>query len=170
MTHTKNVGGGMKSIDGDIIELALAGQFDVIVHGCNCFNAMGKGIAKSIRAVFPEAYEADCRTKAGDREKLGTFTKAAARRRDGLTIVNAYTQYDYRGPQPNADYAAIRAVFRAIKEAFPGARIGYPLIGAGLARGDWNIIAAIIEEELVGEDHTLVRYRPAAPSSSLALF
>ncbi len=45
---------------------------------------------------------------------------------------------------------------RALKHNFPGKRIGYPEIGAGLARDDWKIISRIINEELAGEDHTLV--------------
>ena len=44
----------------------------------------------------------------------------------------------------------------ALKRNFPGKRIGYPKIGAGLARGYWNVISQIINEELAGEDHTLV--------------
>ena len=34
----------------------------------------------------------------------------------------------------------------------------YPLIGAGLTGGDWNIISKIIDEELIDVDHTLVLY------------
>jgi hypothetical protein len=34
-------------------------------------------------------------------------------------------------------------------------RIAYPLIGAGLAGGNWSIISAIIDEERAGLDHTL---------------
>ena len=67
----------MKVVKGNIFDLAEQGEFDVVVHGCNCFCTMGKGIA-------------------------------------------------------------------------------YPKIGAGLAGGDWNTISAIIDEELEGEDHTLV--------------
>ncbi|MCA9174602.1 MAG: hypothetical protein KDB14_08950 [Planctomycetales bacterium] len=52
----------------------------------------------------------------------------------------------------------MRSAFQAIKAQFGGRRIGYPLIGAGLAGGDWDVIADIINEELHGEDHTLVRY------------
>lgn len=33
----------MKYIIGDLLKLADDGQFDVIVHGCNCFNTMGAG-------------------------------------------------------------------------------------------------------------------------------
>jgi len=46
-----------------------------------------------------------------------------------------------------------------VKAMFAGSRIAYPMIGAGLAKGDWSIIASIIEEELAGEDHTLVEYQ-----------
>jgi hypothetical protein len=47
-----------------------------------------------------------------------------------------------------------------VKRRFAGNRIGYPKIGAGLARGDWSVIAPIIDEQLAGEDHTLVEYDP----------
>ena len=43
-------------VRGDLIKLALAGKFDVIIHGCNCMRAMGAGIAKGIKATCPEAY------------------------------------------------------------------------------------------------------------------
>jgi len=36
--------------------------------------------------------------------------------------------------------------------------MAYPAIGAGLAGGNWEVISQIIEEELDGEDHTLVVY------------
>ncbi len=45
-----------------------------------------------------------------------------------------------------------------VKLHFSGRRIGYPLIGAGLAKGNWKLISQIIDEELEGEDHTLVEY------------
>lgn len=151
----------MNHIDGNLITLAQVGHFDVIVHGCNCFCTMGRGIALSIKLACPQAYEADQGTTPGDRAKLGTFTCAnVGANGHRFTVVNAYTQYDYRGPGVNADYEAIRRVFRAIKQQFSGCRIGYPLIGAGLARGDWPTIAAILDEELAGEDHTLVHFKP----------
>ena len=56
------------------------------------------------------------------------------------------------------DYDAIRGAFREIKTRYAGKRIGYPRIGAGLAGGDWDTIATIIDEELGGEDHTLVEF------------
>ncbi len=35
----------MKEITGNLITLGLAGDFEVIIHGCNCFNTMGSGVA-----------------------------------------------------------------------------------------------------------------------------
>jgi O-acetyl-ADP-ribose deacetylase (regulator of RNase III) len=151
----------MKTISGDLIQRAKDGDFDLIAHGCNCFCTMGAGIAKGIRAAFPEAYDADLATAKGDRAKLGTCS-AAEVVRDGraLVVVNAYTQYDYRGGGPKVDYEAVRSCFRRVKEQHSGKRIGLPKIGAGLAGGDWERVAGIIAEELEGEDVTVVEYQP----------
>jgi len=144
----------MKKQTGDLIKLAQSGEFDVIIHGCNCFCTMGAGIALQIKKNYPKAYEEDCKTSKGDKGKLGSFTYSE----EGVVVVNAYTQYHWRGPQPRVDYEAVRSVFKALKLKFSGKRFGYPLIGAGLAGGDWNIISNIIDEELNLEDHTLVLY------------
>lgn len=147
----------MKIISGDLIQLALAGNFDVIVHGCNCQNVMGAGIAKTIRLAFPEAYMVDAKTRRGDKKKLGTLSWAnVIRGPRELIVVNAYTQFDYRGSGIKVDYGAIKTVFLEIKKRFSGKRIGYPKIGAGLAGGSWTIIASVIDEILQGEDHSLV--------------
>jgi O-acetyl-ADP-ribose deacetylase (regulator of RNase III) len=155
----------MNVIAGDLLRLALDGRFDVIVHGCNCQCRMGRGIALSIKQQFPEAYDADERTTAGDPSKLGTISTAEIDRPTArFTVVNAYTQLHWRGEGVLADYDAIRSAFRLIKQRFGGRRIGYPKIGAGLARGDWATIAAIVDEELAGEDHTLVEFALPTPS------
>ena len=149
----------MKINRGDLVQLALDGVFDVIVHGCNCQCVMGAGIAKTIRETFPAAYAADRATAKGDRSKLGSFSSASVEV-DGrsLVVVNAYTQFHWRGPKPHADYDAIRRAFGALRAAYSGRRIGYPKLGAGLAGGDWAVISSIIDEELDGLDHTLVEY------------
>lgn len=147
----------MQTVKGDLIQLALDGEFDVIIHGCNCFHTMGAGIAKPIAQKFPEALEADKTTPYGDRAKLGTISTAQIQRADTLfTIVNAYTQFNWKGRGLKADYDAIENCFRLVAQSYADARIGYPLIGAGLAGGDWSTIAPRIEDALAGLDHTLV--------------
>lgn len=151
----------MKTIKGDLLTLAQNGHFDVIVHGCNCFHTMGAGIAKTIAMKYPQALLADKATAKGQKDKLGNISTAdIVDSGSEFTIVNAYTQFHWKGNGRRADYDAIRSCFEKIVHTFPNARIGYPLIGAGLAGGDWNTIAPIIDTELDGLDHTLVIFIP----------
>lgn len=160
----------MKIIKGDLVELVEQGEFDAIVHGCNCFNAMGKGIALTIKNKFPEAYAADCRTTKGDKGKLGTYSFAEIKRKDGsiFAIFNVYTQYTYwdRSIPVLFDYDAFKEVLSRIKgidmslEALDEKRMrwGFPLIGCGLAGGDKNRILKMIKENLTGVDVTVVEF------------
>ncbi len=149
----------MRYLKGDLIQLALSGKFDIIIHGCNCFCKMGAGIARQIRDTFPQAYLTDLETEPGDKSKLGKYSQADIRINEkALTIINGYTQYHYSGANVLADYDAINSLFHQIKLNFSGKRIGYPRIGAGLARGDWEKISSIIDRQLERENHTLVEY------------
>ena len=66
----------MKTIKGNLIKLAEQGEFDIIVQGCNCFCAMGGGLAKQLADKYPQVEEADNKTKVGDYSKLGKSSKA----------------------------------------------------------------------------------------------
>jgi len=152
----------MKTVCGDLIELALQSRFDVIVHGCNCQCVMRAGIANQIAKAFPEAGEADKEyNPAGG--KLGKCSAAIIIRSNGVfSVVNAYTQEFYGRKGKYVSYDAVNEVFGRIKAAYSGMRIGYPQIGAGLGGGDWEIISAIIDCRLRDEDHTCVVYDPNA--------
>lgn len=152
-------------IKGDLIVEFMKMKYDAIVHGCNCFCTMGKGIAKTIKLKFPEAFEEDCKTVVGDRKKLGTYTKADVSNKlnkPETYIINAYTQYDYRktygGSDINVDYDAIKNVFSSLNKDFAGKKIGIPKIGAGLAGGDWDKIAEIINSVTPDVDIELVEF------------
>jgi|LNFM01.1.fsa_nt_gb O-acetyl-ADP-ribose deacetylase (regulator of RNase III) len=155
-------GGAMRTITGDLIVLAKAGAFDVIAHGCNCFHTMGGGIAAQIRQHFPEAFAADVATPYGARAKLGTCSVATVSVAGGhdLTIVNAYTQFEPSGGSGgvDVDYGAVAKAMAWIGAHYSGKRIGLPMIGAGLAGGDWATIEVIIRDALGGEDVTIVRF------------
>lgn len=164
-----------QEINGDLIKLAQQGHFDIIVHGCNCFNTMGSGIAKQIREAFPEAWEADQRTKKGSLSKLGLFTSTdcSIEFHTGVgtvdvvdfTIINAYTQYGVAGMFGNdtpVDYIAIKKVFTTLNSLYRGTglKVGIPLIGAGLAGGDWVKIKGIIKKAGCNLDITVVHFKP----------
>jgi O-acetyl-ADP-ribose deacetylase (regulator of RNase III) len=147
----------METIKGDLLQLALDGVFDTIVHGCNCFCCMNAGIAYQIKNTFPEAYIADKNTKFGDKSKLGTLSYAVSR---DILIVNAYTQYDTGLFNIQLDYEALRSCMRIIGADghFRGRKIGMPYIGCGLAGGDWSKVKPILEEELINRNVTIVEY------------
>ena len=118
----------MKIMQGDLLNLAEQGHFDIILHGCNCFNTMGAGLAKQIKQKYPNVALADAQSVRGDYDKLGTVEFVDV---GEFLVGNAYTQYRYGGKQ--ADYNAIRSCFKQVAEVFKTARIGYPKIGADLA-------------------------------------
>ncbi len=161
----------IKEIYGDLIQIGLDKKIDVLVHGCNCFNNMGSGIAVDVKKKFPEAYERDQQTTRGSTDKLGTYTAVESK---GIIVVNAYTQYGYgpmgktaefvrtginkAGRKDHFDYTGFRDILRSLKSEFTGLRFGFPLIGAGLAGGDWERIMSIIGAELTDENVTIVHY------------
>lgn len=146
---------------GDIVDYADSGLFDVVIHGLSCQGKSGAGVARALAERFPELKEADATTKAGDLNKLGSYTSIDVLLGDGLTgltVVNAYTQKFY-GRDENvlyADYKAIKDVMEKINKDFRGKRIVLPKIGAGLANGCWLTISNIIRTELKDCDVTLV--------------
>ena len=147
----------MKIVAGNLVTLALAGNYDLIMQGCNCMNQMGKGIALTIKNTWPEVYQADLATVKGDKTKLGTYTKAVVDiNGKPLVVVNCYTQYNYNYEGVLVDYTAVQQVMTKIKQDYSGLKMAMPLIGAGLAKGDWSILSPIIETALEGEDLTLV--------------
>lgn len=128
-------------IKGDV----LKSDERIIVHGCNCFNTMGSGIAKQIKKLFPNAYDEDQKTQKGDRTKLGRFSSALCAD-DSVVIVNAYTQYRYGRDKVHVNYDALRTAMSRICVDLPDVPIAMPKIGCGLAGGDWEKVSEILEE------------------------
>lgn len=140
----------LKHATGNLIDMAEQGLFDVIVHGCNCLNTMGSGIALEIRTRYPGAYEAD--TLATEQwknpvAKLGNFsTYATIGKGKPFIIVNAYTQVNFapRGVD-HFEYESFSLILRKLRALGP-VRFGFPYIGMGLAGGNESRIIAMIEK------------------------
>ncbi|AGH31938.1 hypothetical protein VPIG_00080 [Vibrio phage PWH3a-P1] len=125
---------------------------------------MGRGIAPLLAKANPQVRKVDNDTVVGDKAKLGTFT------RTGYTIskpivYNIYGQYHWNkykvAPNRNTDYDALMNGLVAVKENMKyhqqvvaedigeliNLSLGLPLIGCGLAGGDWGgIVFPMIEE------------------------
>lgn len=170
--------GSYREIEGDLIKLALEGEFNVITHGCNCFCKMGAGIAPLFaKNFFANKFEKEGEAYIGDINKLGTIDfEYLTHTGDSLRIsnpndlhvgdihvivVNSYTQY-YYGSHPSnngipLDYAALILCLQKINHLFKGSTIGLPLIGCGLAGGNWDIVKPIIQKELKDMHVTIVK-------------
>jgi O-acetyl-ADP-ribose deacetylase (regulator of RNase III) len=163
-----------KTIHGNLITLAEQGEFDIIIHGANCFHCMGGGIAKQLADKYPEVARADKQTQYGDRNKLGTSTTCIVNTRERQFIVeNVYTQYYWSQGKDVFEYDSFQKFLDETKKYFEfgwmgfndeKAKLGFPQIGAGLAGGDWSRISKMIEKfaEDVSEfaDVTVVIYKP----------
>lgn len=58
---------------GNLLDMAESGDFDVIIHGCNCFCRMKSGIAGQIAQRYPIVVDKDNETRVGDMSKLGSI-------------------------------------------------------------------------------------------------
>lgn len=134
----------MKQVTGDLLAMGKANEFDIIVQGCNCFNAMNGGIAAQIAQQFPDAKFADDETVRGDAGKLGTYTIGMSGR---LVIINAYTQFGTSQDGEDVfEYNAFQRILNKLSFRFGTWRFGFPMIGMGLASGNKERILAMLED------------------------
>lgn len=157
---------------GDIIHAFNDDRIDILVHGCNCQKQMGAGLAKQIRYMFPEAYEADligkCDPKYREQfieadtdssKKLGLYTMTnyfGGYDRHYKFIINGYTQ-NYPGKQTDlfSLYRSFYILCTHLKEDFanfPNLKIGMPKIGCGLAGGEWHKMEVILSKVFTNRD------------------
>ncbi|MFV2014891.1 MAG: phosphatase, partial [Candidatus Heimdallarchaeota archaeon] len=105
----------------------------------------------------------DNQTISGDFRKLGNYSvgKVYKFKKLILEVVNCYTQYRYGRDEGVVylDYEALALCMRKINHAWAGKRLGVPLIGCGLAGGDWDIVKEIYKRELTNLDTTVVHFR-----------
>ena len=152
----------LKHAKGNLLDMAEAGDFDIIVQGCNCFNTMGGGLAREIRERYPLAAMADNATIKGDYNKLGNYT-VAYNMAPHFTIINAYTQYNMSRGTDVFEYTAFQLILQKLLFAYGDKRIGLPYIGMGLAGGDPDTIIPMIRDfaedvAKIGGSVTLVEF------------
>ena len=151
--------GSYREIKGDLLELFDNGEFDIIVHGCNCVNTMGAGIAKQIKEKYPEVYYADMYYPLDfGIARLGNGNLVPIKKNNyEKYIANCYTQIY---PGPNANLIAIRMCLiklaNSLEDNYYCYKIGLPLIGCGIGGLKFEDVKPIIQEELKDSDVTVV--------------
>lgn len=126
-----------------------------LLHGCNMQSVMGSGVAKTVKELYPSAYQAYLAMKDIGHMRLGglswTFQDHVQK-----VVFNGITQEFYgRDGKRYVDYDAVEEVIKAVDYCAQSAEffevggivhVAMPRIGAGLGGGDWGIIACIIED------------------------
>jgi len=134
---------------GDVLKALKKNEIDIVAHGCNCSGGFGSGIAGQIAKLYPKVRNEYIFQYHAKNFELGKIHPIQTE--DGI-IVNCATQQEYGrnpGSQPNGrycDYIAIEECMQKLASYIHDKklRLGMPMIGAGLAGGNWKAIEIII--------------------------
>jgi hypothetical protein len=128
---------------------------------------MGLGLAKQIKAKWPEVYQADLNFDTGNTSRLGRFSKAIVNE-GRLWVYNMYSQDGFGTDRKYTDYDAMETALKAInvdlntpRYYYGGViRIGVPQgLGCGLAGGDWHRVEKLLEDIYDSGDEIDREYR-----------
>lgn len=146
----------MAQIDYRIGDMFKGGH-KYIAHGCNAQGVMGSGVAAIVKRKYYYAFKKYNEEHQKNGLRLGQVIRASVShgKYDHCppTIFNCITQNNYGTDQRYANYGAIQSCIKAIEEEMfllhgcvETPEVAFPMIGAGLAGGDWGIISEIIEK------------------------
>ena len=149
----------MYHIDKDITTVTSG----LILHGVNCQGVMGSGVAKQLRAKYPDIYISYSEHIAFHSHRaynlLGTTDICQVS--PLLTIANMFTQLYYgRDSRQYVSYEALDACLFYIQQwTIPTTEIYVPyLVGAGLGGGDESIILDIFAKNLRDRNVTFCHF------------
>ncbi len=131
-------------------------ELDAYAHQANCFCRMGRGIAPLLAKANPDVRKADNETIEGCNMKMGTFSVAKT---EGFPFLyNVYGQYHWHkwkeAPNRNTCYTSLAEGLEKVKgnmTYYNKTSLGLPLIGCGLAGGDWEgVVLPMIKDIFEG--------------------
>ena len=136
-------------VKGDLMTV----ERGVIVQGCNAQGVQGSGVAKVIRAKYPDVYQNYKTDLDFGNLDMGDISwtwyyVGQEEHTKSLAIASAITQEFYGSD--GARYVSYDAIDTAMDTVFEIAKlhdlpVSMPKICAGLGGGDWSIIEAIIK-------------------------
>lgn len=132
----------------------LNAKCGVIGHGVNCQGVMGSGVAKQVRAAYPEVFTLYCKFL---QEHITPYTGTTQliHINPRLFVANMFTQIYYGSD--GQKYAQESMIANAMKSLVTQMRevewewesdyhIHLPEIGCGLGGLQWDVVANIIDE------------------------
>lgn len=140
-------------VNGDL----LNSQCNVLVNTVNCHGVMGKGIALQFKRRYPTMYKKyahDCGDKLYSPGDVHGYFEG------NKIILNIATKDHWRG---KSDYEWISRAIIKVKTFLDdsGHSIAIPALGCANGGLDWNVVRAMIYNELSGMDNVIELYPPA---------
>lgn len=121
---------------------------DVIIQSSNCQVVQGAGVAKVIRAKYPEVFVADQNNLLSPKEKLGTILPVLLHGEAPFYCFLNYNQLYYGRDKRYVDYEAFYTCLEKSKQKCLDLNckiIGLPFLMSSVnGGGDWNVIYSMI--------------------------
>lgn len=113
-----------------------------ILHGVNAQGVIGRGLSAEMARLYPYAMV----EYVENTPSLGNISIVHC---DDKSIIHAVINDQYGSEKMRyVNYEAVARCMEIIEERLYGETIAMPLIGLGYTYGNWNIMAAIIENSL----------------------
>jgi O-acetyl-ADP-ribose deacetylase (regulator of RNase III) len=151
--------------------LLTSREIGCCAHQANCQNTFGSGIARTIREMYPAAYEADCSAARVNVNTLGNFSVGYIPTDNNISsisrIYNLYGQnlYGKGTRQTNYDalYSALEGMAHDLTENdmdLPVPSVGFPYqMGSFRGGGNWDIVSRLIEVAFDDYANDVIVYR-----------
>jgi O-acetyl-ADP-ribose deacetylase (regulator of RNase III) len=123
----------------------LVEETGVIVHSCNNRGVMGSGIAKQIKDMYPEVFVVYTREDSLDMGKIIPVQVSERKYIINLIGQDGYGRDGKRYMSYDAFYDGFRRINSFMHTLDHVPELKFPLIGAGLGGGNWDIIEKIID-------------------------
>lgn len=155
----------IKIVTGDLMDA----NEDIIVHQVNCKGVMGSGVAKQIRATFPEVfkeYQGHAHSHDSD-ELLGTaqFVHSSSKNK---IIANVFGQDSFGASRRRTFESALIWGLIKVKEFAEDNNMSIAMpysIGCALGGGDWQTVYEGIQAVFGDFDRDVVLYKWEEPSA-----
>ena len=154
MNEMYNMAMAMKILEHSSI---LDVEEGIICHQVNCIGVMKAGLAKQVKARWPDVFKQyaslcqSCKDMPG--QLLGKVQDIAVS--DKLVIANCFGQV-YPGNGLMTCYEAWKHIITQLLDAasyFGSNAIHLPyMVGCGLAGGDWKVMSEVLENGFKGHD------------------
>ena len=138
---------GIRYLEGDALWPSTPGHKIVAFVVNDKAKKWGGGFALEVRKAWPHVQDAF--EREGDLS-LGSIHVTEVS--DDITAVAMVAQHGYRpGPRPGIRYPALNTSLSRLGDVAldRGASVHMPLIGAGQAGGDWEVIKELIQDNVV---------------------